>query len=1518
MRAAKRLYNSFLLAMAILATGSLGTSCMDGLSDQYDLSEGVVKLIPFTVTASTPQDTKATVDYVQQQIFEEDDQLYIESVDGKLTGMLKIKSGGAALAKFEGTLTYTGSGDEPDPNLVLNARLISKNDKIGDKTFVGGIASKMTDAVSQFSTLTGTSTYEKKRFSLNQGTAFVDFSVTFDPAPDDDFYDAELTISGGEISLGTAEVTVLGGNARFALAFPDGTTLDRAKVTLCGKEFKFGGTGNTLEAAKIYKVNKTYSDDLNTPLTLEADNDGVITITIPSRFAEEYPAFSGIYYSKNGSTPWSQVTQTTSIPVSKGDKVCFYGNNSRYSIRSKFEPDDCIAATITCSQSCYVYGNIMSLVNMVSFATEKILTDNGTFMGLFNGLNFGGNHIVNHSVRKLVLPATTLSDMCYASMFTGCVDLTAIPNLTVQDLPFACYAYMFAGCTSLTSVPDFSMTSLDESCMQGMFSYCTGLKNAPALQTNANMADYCFSEMFRGCTQMETAPELPCRNLADGCYWQMFTDCSSLSTAPELPAETLASSCYSYMFRGCTSLTSAPELPAQTLTYKCYYEMFKGCTSLNYIKCLATDISAENCTTNWVDGVAPAGTFVEAEGMTDWELNSVNGIPIGWREPEPLATPLTLESRGVGVIKIHVPSNAPSSYNPITCVKNGTQTYTAESGTTSINVIAGDKVSFYGQNETYLWNLFEPDDATIDNFYISCTDPCYIYGNVMSLITPTDFKSRTDLTEGFSLGGLFCNKAEGNRIQNHPDLDLYLPATTLSMGCYYCMFGFCTDLVKAPALPAMTMKEGCYFCMFYGCPSLTLVPDLKARIMETGCYSSMFQGCTGLVQAPAIHAETLAEVCFRGMFRGCSALLYAPSLGAEMLASRCYQAMFKNCTSLVNPPALPATNLAENCYYEMFYNCTSLTSIPELPATALKEGCYYSMFHNCDGLTTAPINLPATTLARECYTDMFRECNNLVTVPNLPALVLANSCYQGMFLDCTSLTTAPSLPATQLANNCYSSMFARCTGLTAAPDLLAPTAASGCYWGMFNNCTNLSYIKCLTKGISTSSDTNQWVSGVAANGTFVRSDEMDWTTGANGIPEGWTVQTESTPNVHAVTSYLTNCTLSLPAESIADGNSYTTDIVLGTGYSLVAGSVRVLMGGIDITNDCYHPDQDVHRISIANVTGDIEITATGTLTGFTIAKNLTNVSDYGYQPIVDAGAPFSMGLLPSDGYVIVSVVVTMGGNNITSTAYDENTQTVSIGSVTGNVVITAMAAIDPSRTFSVTYNLTNATPTNEERYVIKGGIYTTRFTYTGNTLDINITMGGVDVTGQFWRSGDSYVEIYPVTGDLVITATGKNYYSVYKNLQKSSLSPDVTRVEEGHSFATEVVPESGYAITSVSVTMGATPVDCYDATTHRINIPSVTDNLSITVQTIWEGSTAPVDASEIASGISQSNTSSTANVNAPYSNTLTGSSAFKVKVWMSDNLLFTGTASLKDKKDYTFEINISTVTGPIKISATYK
>ena len=226
------------------------------------------------------------------------------------------------------------------------------------------------------------------------------------------------------------------------------------------------------------------------------------------------------------------------------------------------------------------------------------------------------------------LPATTLANSCYSSMFSGCTNLKSAPDLPATTLATECYSYMFSGCTSLTTAPALPATTLADKCYYYMFYNCTSLTTAPALPATT-LANYCYSTMFSGCTSLTTAPELPATTLAESCYYKMFSGCTKLKSAPKLPATKLVIQCYYSMFSGCKSLTTAPDLPAQTLAIRCYNFMFDNCSSLNYIKMLATDISASDCLGSWVFGVSTTGTFVKSSSAT-WNIVGNSGVPKDW------------------------------------------------------------------------------------------------------------------------------------------------------------------------------------------------------------------------------------------------------------------------------------------------------------------------------------------------------------------------------------------------------------------------------------------------------------------------------------------------------------------------------------------------------------------------------------------------------------------------------------------------------------------------------------------------------------------------------------------------------------------------------------------------------------------------------------------------------------------------------------------------------------------------
>ena len=95
---------------------------------------------------------------------------------------------------------------------------------------------------------------------------------------------------------------------------------------------------------------------------------------------------------------------------------------------------------------------------------------------------------------------------------------------------------------------------------------------------------------------------------------------------------------------------------------------------------------------------------------------------------------------------------------------------------------------------------------------------------------------------------------------------------------------------------------------------------------------------------------------------------------------------------------------------------------------------------------------------------------------------------------------------TSLSNtHIFNYLFDGNTALTTAPDLLAPALpildALDCYASMFKGCTNLNYVKCLATSGSFKYASN-WLSGVAATGTFYKAKGVSWNRDGSGIPTG--------------------------------------------------------------------------------------------------------------------------------------------------------------------------------------------------------------------------------------------------------------------------------------------------------------------------------------------------------------------------------------------------------------------------------
>ncbi len=174
-----------------------------------------------------------------------------------------------------------------------------------------------------------------------------------------------------------------------------------------------------------------------------------------------------------------------------------------------------------------------------------------------------------------------------------------------------------------------STTGIGSYTFCNLFYPCTGIVHAHDLVIPLLNEQGMFFRLFRGCTSLVSAPSLPQTEIPSWGFREMFYECTLLPTIANMVATTFGNTCCQAMYQGCTSLTSVT-LPTPT-SYSGtgqFQLMFYNCSNLSYVKFLATDISTENCTNNWLSGVSSTGTFIQASGVS-W-ASGASGIPTNW------------------------------------------------------------------------------------------------------------------------------------------------------------------------------------------------------------------------------------------------------------------------------------------------------------------------------------------------------------------------------------------------------------------------------------------------------------------------------------------------------------------------------------------------------------------------------------------------------------------------------------------------------------------------------------------------------------------------------------------------------------------------------------------------------------------------------------------------------------------------------------------------------------------------
>ena len=179
------------------------------------------------------------------------------------------------------------------------------------------------------------------------------------------------------------------------------------------------------------------------------------------------------------------------------------------------------------------------------------------------------------------------------------------------------------------------------------------------------------------------------------------------------------------------------------------------------------------------------------EGTLSENLNGNSSAVYG------IARPLTVKAREDETIVTF----KNKAQGPVTFVTSAGGSGVIGSDTSYDIVLAkGQRVWFLGDNACY-----GNEDYTLAS-NINFSKTCEVYGNVMSLVDSKNFATATTLTEPYTFANLFV--MNWNLVNNAKE-SIYLPATTLTEGCYYQMFYLCTGLTEVTILANDITASNC-------------------------------------------------------------------------------------------------------------------------------------------------------------------------------------------------------------------------------------------------------------------------------------------------------------------------------------------------------------------------------------------------------------------------------------------------------------------------------------------------------------------------------------------------------------------------------------------------------------------------------------------------------------------------------------------------------------------------------------
>ena len=259
----------------------------------------------------------------------------------------------------------------------------------------------------------------------------------------------------------------------------------------------------------------------------------------------------------------------------------------------------------------------------------------------------------------------------------------------------------------------------------------------------------------------------------------------------------------------------------------------------------------------------------------------------------------------------------------------------------------------------------------------------------------------------------------------------------------------------------------------------------------------------------------------------------------------------------------------------------------------------------------------------------------------------------------------------------------------------------------------------------------------------------------------------------------------------------------------------------DINSDAYIKNKPTIPTKTSQLTND---------SGYLTNKDLPN------EYILPNATSSSLGgVIVGDGLSVNSngVISSNHNNDIINNlklSYDSSTGVVNL--TYNNNIISSITIEVSKNTYSIVNNLNNATTNNISGNIEEGSSYSAIITAnTGYTISsITVAMNGVDITSSV-VSGNN-INIPNVTGNIVITVNASvTTYTITNNLTNCTTNNSSDTISYNSSYSSVISVNSGYEISSITVTMGGADITSSAVSGNNINISNVTGNIVITVNT---------------------------------------------------------------------------------------